>query len=84
MRKTPNEPHPITREQMRIRRAEAQSLAPGMWLDREGCVTFELSEILAHLGIPESPENRRILERVITDRLAQQFPTARRVVLEEG
>lgn len=47
---------------------------PGIWEDTEGDHHFDVAAILSHLGIPDTPENRALATRVLTQRLAMLLP----------
>lgn len=43
-----------------------QYLAPGVWMDMDGGVHFAIPEILAHLGLENSPENHRMIREELS------------------
>ena len=53
-----------------------ERLGPGAWRDEEGAVHFDLVEILRYAGLPDCPENREILAKVICDFAADTHPGA--------
>lgn len=48
-------------------------IAPGIWIDGNDNVHFAVPEILAHLNVPDTPENREIVAEI-----------ARRITTEHG
>ena len=60
--------------QIREQMAGAERLAPGVWLDREGYVHFSVPEILAHLGLPDTPDTRALVNRMAAETIAKVAP----------
>lgn len=59
-------------------------LSPGVWIDREGGLHFSVPEILAALGLPDTPADREHATKVIEEQLRQQCPEATVVTQDEG
>ena len=51
-------------------------LGPGLWQDKEGGIHFSLPEMLSHIKLPDTPENRALLTRVIMDFVTSEHPEA--------
>jgi hypothetical protein len=66
----------MTRAQVRDQMAGAQQLAPGVWRDRAGYVHFSVPEILAHLGLPDTPATRDLVNRIAAETIARVAPDA--------
>jgi hypothetical protein len=47
---------------------------PGVWEDQEGGLHFSLPDILAHLGLADTPENQAMAEQVLRELLAKDSP----------
>jgi hypothetical protein len=66
----------LTPAQVREQMAGAQRLGPGVWLDRQGYVHFSVPEILKHLGLPDTPEHRDLVNRTAAEMIATLAPDA--------
>jgi hypothetical protein len=47
---------------------------PGVWEDQDGALHFSLPDILAHLGLADTPENQAMAEQVLRELLAKDSP----------
>ena len=84
-RKRPRVEHrTLTPQQTREIEQGGVVIAPGIWIDRRQGLHFNIPEILAHLGLPETPEDCALATQVITDLLARTAPGTRIVHTDEG
>lgn len=74
----------ITPAEAERQRQAGQRIGPGVWLDRQGDPHFSIPEILAHLGLPDTPADRQIAAKVIAELLAKHCPDARIIQQDEG
>lgn len=56
-------------------------LGPGVWVDRDGGIHFSVPELLAHVDVEDTPENRRLIEAQIRDVILGANPDA--VIVEQ-
>lgn len=42
-----------------------RQIVPGLSVDRDGAAVFNVADILAHLGLPDTPENRRLVGEMV-------------------
>lgn len=54
----------------------ARRLAAGVWEDTDGAVHFSVPELLAHLKVADTPENRTMLNDTICKLLREHWPAA--------
>ena len=54
-----------------------RQLGPGVWEDEAGVVHVHIPEVLAHLKIPDTPENRDKLTSMTADMLSQMLPQSK-------
>ena len=52
----------------------SKRIAPGIWQDAEGNFHHSTRELLAMVGLEDTPENRDALKRLITQVLKQHNP----------
>lgn len=50
---------------------------PGVWEDMDGGLHFSLPDILAHLKLPDTPENRAQFTEVLREMMAKVNPQAK-------
>lgn len=50
---------------------KVRDLAPGMWEDATGAVHFSVPEMLAHMGLPYTEENRLMMVAQLKELLAR-------------
>lgn len=74
----------VTSTEMDRQRQGGQYIAPGVWLDREGHAHFSVPEILAHLGIADTPEDRALCTHVVSTALREVDPNARIIREDPG
>lgn len=60
-----------------------RALAPGIWLDADDVLHFAIPEILAHLGLPDTPDDRALAGAVIVKVMARLAPGARPIDLAD-
>jgi hypothetical protein len=65
----------LTPMQVAQQQQGGEYIAPGAWLDRTGALHFSVPEILAHLGIPDTPDDRAFCVQVIREMLAREIPS---------
>jgi hypothetical protein len=51
-------------------------LIPGVWEDTEGGMHLDVPQILSHLGIPDTEENRRLAMHLFATELPKTLPKA--------
>jgi hypothetical protein len=56
--------------------------APGVWVDREGAMHFSIPEMLAHLGVENTPANRDELTKIVEAMIATSAPDCEVIVTE--
>jgi len=49
-------------------------LMPGIWVDANGHHHLALPEMLAHCGLPDTPENRRLVTECVRELMAAHSP----------
>lgn len=74
----------LTPEEVRKSKVGALVIAPGIWIDRHQGVHFSIPDILQHLGLPDTPEDRLLATRAIDDMLAEVAPGTQVVLTDEG
>lgn len=52
-------------------------ILPGLWFDMEDNAHFSIPEILAHLGMPDTPENHVLMRKAINDVIKREQPDAK-------
>jgi hypothetical protein len=76
MSKTKRERQSLTRTKVARQQQGGEYLGPGVWVDRRGGLHFSVPEILKHLGIPDTPKDRELATRYITEMFREQCPAA--------
>lgn len=54
----------LTAEQARRQADGGTRVAPGIWLDAEGCIHVNVPELMQIFDVEDTPENRRAVEAV--------------------
>jgi hypothetical protein len=58
-------------------------LSPGLWVDRDGHAHVAMPELLAHLGIVDTPETRREATEIVRRVLCEVTPATVEIVEQE-
>ena len=61
------DPHGILKER----------IGPGVWVDQAGALHWSIPELLTHFGWPDDAEHRQWVERVIKEKVLEQWPGTR-------
>lgn len=51
-------------------------IAPGVWMDQNNALHFELPSLLAAFDLPDTQENRDKLQKMVSEVVLNQFPNA--------
>jgi hypothetical protein len=51
-------------------------VAPGVWIDRHGCMHFSEPELLAFFNVVDTPENREVIRRTVRESILAANPDA--------
>ena len=57
-----------------LKKTAMKKIAPGVYEDAGGAVHFSVPELLAHLHIPDTPENREQFQEEMNDFLKEFLP----------
>ena len=55
----------VSRETVADQLRGSTPLARGVWVDRAGAMHFSVPDLLAFFGVPDTPENRAVMEEQI-------------------
>ena len=57
-------------------RQGGRRLAPGFWVDRDGALHVSIPELLALADLPDTPEDRAAVQRIVDDIIVEHLPAS--------
>ena len=61
--------------------SKMKKISPGAYVDTDGALHFSIPEMLAELGVPDTPANRARLTKQVDEFMAAQSPETKVVHL---